>query len=203
MNIFKGFVNKGMYILLAVFLLLISIGLLAMYRLYSINSNKKMAAPSTGSGTSTSYPYFVPGKTVVVRSIRVGPAGGTLTVDNTGTPADGVVVVVHKGALSQEVTLSLGYNDGKLENLQEGKASGKTLVLSTVPQVDFAVATDGNAVQITVPYTASPKPKVIAPYAIDEKNRLQPLQLEAIDEATSHARFATFHPVMFTWVYVY
>ncbi len=163
-------------------------------------SNKKMAVSNTGS---MARPYFVPGKTILVRSIQVGPAGGIVTVDNTGTPADGVVVEIHKGALSQEVTLSLGYNDGKLENLQEGKASGKTLVLSTVPQINFAVATGGNAVQITIPYTSSSGLKVIAPYAIDEKNRLQPLQLEAMDEATHHARFATFHPVMFTWIYVY
>jgi len=170
---------------------------------YASIHKQKAVTPVSDNIATPSAPYFVPGKTVVVRSIQVGPDGGTLTVNNTGTPADGVVVTVHKGTLSQEVTLSLGYNDGKIENLQAGKASGTTLVLSTNPKVDFSVAMDGSAVQITVPYDSSTKPLAISPYAIDENNKLQPLQLEAIDKATSRARFATFRSVMFTWIYVY
>jgi hypothetical protein len=197
----KGFIGKTRYIpYLVVVLILILVGLMSLFKHLSVN---KTVTPNSDNMATSSAPYFVPGKTIVVRSIQVGPDGGALKIDNTGTPADGVVIEVHKGALSQEVTLSLGYNDGKLENLQEGKASGTTLVLSTTPKVDFSVAMDGSAVQITVPYDSSTKPLAISPYAIDEKNRLQPLQLEAIDKVTSHARFATFHPVMFTWVYVY
>lgn len=189
---------KIKYVLYALIVILILIGLMSILKQSSTNYK---TVSNTNSQVNTSYPYFVPGTTKIVQSIRVGKNGGILKVENTGTPADGTVIEVHKGALSQEVTLSLGYNDGKLENLRSGKASGTTLVLSTTPGVEFDVAEDSNAVQITVPYDSNIS-MIIAPYAIDEKNRLQPLKLEALDQVTSHARFATFHPVMFTWVYV-
>ena len=178
-------------------LLLISIlaAITRLSRAYFVSSPKH----ATLEGNSMSNPsaaYFQPGHTTIVKSIKVGEQGGVLKVTDTGTPADGTVIDIPKGALSKDVTLSFGYNDGKVENISEGKSSDIILVLSTEPSISFQ-----QPVKVTVQYSSSIKPIVIVGYSSDDKGRLHLIDMGSWDKKHNQVTFMTFQPIMFTWIY--
>lgn len=141
--------------------------------------------------------YFEHGQTIVVKSFKVNDSGGLLEIGNLGTPIDGMVIEIPKGALDREVTLSVGYNDGML-NLRAGKSSGIVVVLSADSLSSFQ-----KHITIKVRFNPSINPKTIVGYEIDKQGRLHSIDIGSIEKEIGVVSFFTFKPLMFTWVYIF
>lgn len=174
------------------------------------NSKNNVEPVAVDNSSKLPYLYYIPGNTTIVKSAQIGTEGGTIKVENTGTPADGVMVNIHAGALSTPTVLSIGYNDGELAGPgaredSTSKPSGIILELSASqnPDTTFNTSFDNYMVQITVPYEGSGDFASIAPYAVaEEDNSLRPLQLENIDKSSATFRVGTLRPIIFTWFYI-
>lgn len=136
------------------------------------------------------------GQDLIVHSFKVGANGGNYTVENSGTPIDGITIQFPPGAVEKEITISIGYNDGKLE-LPAGKGSGVYFFFKMEPGLKLQ-----EPVKIFIPFDKSVKALTITGYAIDKKGRLHLVDTGGTDEAAGTVSFFTFKPIILTWVYI-
>jgi hypothetical protein len=136
---------------------------------------------------------YEPGIVHQVTTQAIGVLGKTITVKNTGTPLDGIQVVFPANALSSNVHVTLGFDDGHLSP-KSGTFPGVVLSLESDPVVEFA-----QPVQIVVPFIGD-NTVVPEPYYITPTGQLRPAQLVTIDRATNTFVFNTFHASLFTWI---
>jgi len=141
--------------------------------------------------------HYEHGHTIYVKSLKVSVSGGLIEINNTGTPVDGTVIEIPKGALEKEVNFSVGYDDGIL-NLRSGKESGTVIVLSTTPEISFQ-----KPVTIKIRFNPSISPRTIVGYDIDKRGSLHSLDIGSINIDRGVVSFYTYKPLMFTWVYIY
>jgi len=156
--------------------------------------------------------HFERGKTTIVKSFKVNESGGILEIGNLGTPVDGTVIEIPKGALDREITLSVGYNDGTL-NLIAGKASNVVGVLSfdipSSPQKPIELPFFQEPITIKIRFDPSifrTNPGTVVVYAIDEQGHLHGLNIKSINKEIGIVSFFTWPPLptlMFTWVYAF
>lgn len=140
--------------------------------------------------------YYEFGHTSIVKTFQVGKTGGVINVSGTKTPADGVMVDFPAGILEKETTLSIGYNDGKIENVQIGKFSDHAIVLLTEGSLGF----ENGGVRITVPYDPSMKPDAINGYSINDQGLIRPIDVISWDKENHRVTFLTFEaPLMIIW----
>jgi hypothetical protein len=132
---------------------------------------------------------------VVCARATMGPDGGTLSVEGTCTPADGLKAVVPPGALEEEDEISLGYSSGSVK-IRAGTGSGIVLFLGAKRAHEFE-----EPVTLEVPLDASLFSDLAIPYQIDEDGRLHVMDIKQIDQEHLRLRINTFKPCMFTWVY--
>ncbi|PIU98308.1 hypothetical protein COS61_02060 [Candidatus Wolfebacteria bacterium CG03_land_8_20_14_0_80_40_12] len=143
--------------------------------------------------------YFEYGKTILVKSFKVGPVGGLFEIKNTDTPIDGMTIEIPKGALDKEINFSAGYNDGVLKNVR-GEWSEITGVLYSEQLVDLM--SKPMLIRISMKYSGDPK--AVVPYAIDEKGKIHSLTTLSMDKESRTFSYATFYiPLTFTWTNVY
>jgi len=95
------------------------------------NNNRNDSA----NETIPAAPTFQNGSTTIVVQDTINNAGGSIEVGDEGSPIDGIKVEFPLYALSEDVEVSLGYNDGTL-NPNYGTFSGKTIVLN-VPDANI------------------------------------------------------------------
>ncbi len=129
---------------------------------------------TNGSETVINSPIqFRTGNDNIVDTQKVGSAGDEIIIENTNTPIDGVKITFPAGALSEEVDVSVGYNDGTLTP-NSGTFSGTVLILE-VPEINEF----DQPVTITVPFTDDGTTPV--PYYIDDNGKLHPTQIVSIN----------------------
>jgi hypothetical protein len=137
---------------------------------------------------------FMNGRTSVVTTVQVGQQGGTVEVHAVGTPVDGITIQIPEGSLAAPISLSVGYNDGKLSP-SSGVPSNIVVVLTADRTVTF-----GKYITADVSFTPNKKYKAIIGYSIGPKG-LRPLDVINVDMARGKASFVMFTLTMFTWVY--
>jgi hypothetical protein len=147
-------------------------------------------------GAASKPPRFISGTESTVVSSQVGPKGAVLEAGKTGTPIDGISIEIPAGALTKEVTISLGYNTGKLV-LPHGESSGIFFRISAGSLKEFNEP-------VTIHLSYDPlrhKGRVLVGYAIDEKGQLASVDSGTKDSKAGRADFITMVPLLFTWVY--
>ncbi len=128
-----------------------------------------------------------------VVSAVVGADGGTVSVPAGESPIGGASVTFPAGALSESVTVTLGYDRGSLAP-SKGTYAGFALTLNT-----GAVEQFDQPVSITVPFTDPSK--VPVPYYVTAAGALELAQLVSIDTTAKTFTFQTFHASWYTWIY--
>lgn len=141
---------------------------------------------SSGGGTK-----YKAGENVIVNSKIIGADGGTIQAANSGTPIDGVIVKFPAGALSKDINVFLGYNEGELES-EDGTQNGFVLVLDTGEVTQFE-----EPISITVPFKDTSTTPV--PYYVDSLGKVHPVQLVSIDREDGTFTFETFHASSYRW----
>jgi uncharacterized protein YfaP (DUF2135 family) len=136
---------------------------------------------------------FKSGTAAELGSTILGTAGGTLTIPAGSTPISGVKVQVPAGALSENTTFAVSYNDGSITP-RAGQYSGGVMVLDTGDTHDFA-----EAITVTVPWNDTSK--IPCPYYVDSSGLLHPAQLLSLDAANHTFSFQTFHASWYTWIW--
>lgn len=142
-----------------------------------------------------SAPPFDPDDVVIVTSKVLDSEGGSISVVQTETPIDRVVVDFPPDALDCKDTVSLGYCLSEIK-IRAGTGSGVILVLRMEKSTSF-----NEAVSITVPYDPSLIPDLVIPYEVDKNGRLHVMDFGQIDKQNHLLSFYTFKPSMCTWVY--
>lgn len=125
----------------------------------------------------------------------IGSAGGSLSVEGTGTPADGLKALVPPGALLEEDEISLGYSNSSVK-IRAGTGAGKVLFLRTRRAHEFE-----QPVLLEVPLDKKLFTDLAIPYQVDEGGRLHVMDIKSIDQENLRLRINTFKPCTFTWVY--
>ena len=151
------------------------------------------ALPVTVTVTEPPTATFFPGTDTIVTSKSIDAYGGVITIQNTGTPIDGVTVSVPAGALNKTTTFSVGYNTGAL-SLVSGTPSGVILILD-----GGGVTTFANPITITAPFNGD-NTVIPVPYYIDASGKLHLAQLVNVDRTAKTISFQTFHASWYTWV---
>jgi uncharacterized protein YfaP (DUF2135 family) len=136
---------------------------------------------------------FTPGAETPLVQQLIGVSGGTIVLENTGTPLDGITVSIPPGALDTAETFTVGYNSGNL-NPVDGRASGIVLTINAGGSVEF-----NHPVRITVPFHGDPD-EVPVPYYIDPDGRLHAAQIVRLDRDNNLFVFQTFHASWFSWL---
>jgi len=131
----------------------------------------------------------------VVASAIVDSTGGTVSVEGTGTPADGLKVQIPLDALAQEDTISVGYCESSVL-IRAGTGCGIILFLRAEHTSSFA-----QPVVIEVPVDKELFTDLAIPYQVDEEGRLHVMDIAGIDAENLRLSFYTFKPCAFTWVY--
>lgn len=137
---------------------------------------------------------FIPGTNTNITSRTIGASGGIIQIANSGTPLDGITVEFPAGAISDNVSVSLGYNNGTLIP-NSGTFSGKVISLSVPGVYEF-----DQPVTITAPLVADSNVTPV-PYYVDPKGNLRPVQLVEVDIQAGTFKFQTFHSSWFTWIF--
>ncbi len=73
---------------------------------------------------------FECGITKIIKQFNVDSKGGIFTISETDTPINNVSIEIPYEALENEITISVGYNDGKLIP-RTGKSSDIILVIES------------------------------------------------------------------------
>jgi len=132
-----------------------------------------------------------------VAKYDISENGATLTIANTGTPIDGINIIVPPGAISKDGEILLGYETGKFLPTIHGIPSRIVLVIETPEITSYE-----NPIEVIVPLATMEKDWIgVAGYKIDIEGRLEPLTTTSLDRNTNTATFATFAPLKMTWVY--
>jgi hypothetical protein len=156
-----------------------------------------MTATGDLMATTLQPAHYKQGKTVFVTSVKVDGKGGVIEIRNTGTPIDNTTIDIPQGTFEQEVTLSVGYDNGTLQ-LRSGRGSGIVMILTITPEHTLQ-----KPLTVTVVFDPVLKPETIVGYQIDNKGFLHALDIKSIDKVKGAVSFCTFQALMFTWVYVY
>ncbi|MBN4068587.1 hypothetical protein JYU06_03580 [Desulfotalea psychrophila] len=123
--------------------------------------------------------------------------GETVTVANTGTPIDGINIIVPPGAISKDGEIFLGYETGKFLPTIHGIPSRIVLVIETPGITNYE-----NPIEVIVPLATMEKDWIgVAGYKIDKEGQLEPLTTISLDKVSNRATFVTFAPLKMTWVY--
>ena len=117
---------------------------------------------------------FRTGTNHIVNTASIDAYGGTIEAGNTGSPVDGVKVVFPPGALPSALNVSIGYNDGGLE---QGTNNFSTADVATAQKLLYinvpVVYQFDQPVQVTVPF-ADDGNNVPAPYYVDNNGNSTP-----------------------------
>jgi hypothetical protein len=127
----------------------------------------------------------------------ISDKGKTFTVSNTGTPIDGISVIVPPGAITKNCELILGYESGKFLSTIHGTPSGVVLNVETPGITRYE-----HPIEVVVPLTAMGKELVgVAGYGIDIEGHLEPLTTMSLEKKNNTATFITSTPLKMTWIY--
>ena len=140
--------------------------------------------------------HFQHGTTTIVKSFNINSEGGSLEIKDTDTPIDGTTIYIPAEATDKEVTISIGFNDGKL-NLRSGRGSDITLVLKSEKPITFK-----KHITITLRYDTSVNPKWIIGYEIDGQGRLHTVDTGEMNRENGTVSFYSFKPLFLTWAYI-
>ena len=157
---------------------------------FSGSSDESGMSCNNHSGTS-----IKSGKKVMVISSSIGTQGGTITINEEGSPIDGVIVEIPPDALDNEDVISLGYTDRKV-SVRRGTPSDIALVLQARKTSSFK-----KPVSIKVPYNPMLNPDLVVPYEVDESGKLHVMDIGYIDKENHTLKFYTFKPCTCIWVY--
>jgi hypothetical protein len=140
--------------------------------------------------------HFDHGAARILRTANIGTAGGTLEVLDARVSPDRVVITIPPGAVTKDVTFTVGFDDGKLIGAT-GVPSAEAVFISAESVQSFAVP-----VELRVDYRRSTAPKTIVGYAVDTGGQLRPIDLLFLDRQRATVTFATFRPLTFIWLYI-
>lgn len=135
------------------------------------------------SGHAASY---VSGVETILVTHTIGPSGGVVTVPDT-SPVGPITVTIPAGALSKEANISIGYNEGRVENLASGSSAGPAIVLHSDGETEFE-----QPVTITV-FEPDPDNNPIVLMHAGDDGRLQLVTLTDYDSDSKTATFSTWH----------
>lgn len=138
---------------------------------------------------------FVAGLVQPGADAAIGQAGGTLD-GPSGSPLEGVKVVVPAGAIPNGTQVTLDYNDGSVTPAA-GVWEGPIIEL----EVDQPNAEFDEPIYITLPYSESAD-FIPVPYYIDDQGRFEGCDLKSIDAVNGTYTFTTWHASKFTTIKV-
>ncbi len=128
---------------------------------------------------------------------EISENGSTITVANTGTPIDGINIIVTPGSIAKDCEILLGYETGKFFPTIHGIPSRIVLIIETPGITSYE-----NPIEVVVPLVTMEKDWIgVAGYKIDKEGQLEPLTTTSLDKDNKTATFATFAPLKMTWVY--
>ena len=141
---------------------------------------------------------FEYGITKIIKQFNVDSKGGTFKISEADTPINNVSIEIPYEALEKEITISIGYNDGKLIP-RTGKSSGVILVIES----DKKTVKFKKHITITLSYDTSVNPKWIIGYQIDNNGKLHAVDTGKMDREFGTISFYSFKTLMMTWVYIF
>ena len=154
-----------------------------------------LGAGMTGKPKTAQFQY---GITKIIKQFNVDSKGGTFKISETDTPINNISIEIPPEALEKEITISIGYNDGKLIP-RTGKSSGVIIVIES----DKKTALFRKHITITIPYDISINPKCIIAYQIDKNGKLHTVDTGKMDSEFGTVSFYSFKTLMMTWVYIF
>jgi hypothetical protein len=132
---------------------------------------------------------------VTAVSSIVDERGGEITVTDSASPIKDARVVFPPSAVSSAQTVSLGYCACPVK-VRAGSVSSVALTLDVTGTRHFPVS-----VLIEISYDLRQSSEVVIPYRVDEKQRLQLVQIRRFDKSNHRLVFETAVPGTFVWVY--
>jgi len=145
--------------------------------------------------------------TYEVRNAMIGPQGGTLKIEQTGTPLDGFKIEVPPGAFERETRLGVGYRINAITP-KSGTPSKVSVIIQTkqasTQENAFWVGVDSYSPSIIVHIHCDPEKWagfLPVPYRIEADGKLSPVDLLNWNKETGDAAIAIAMPMELTWIY--
>lgn len=164
---------------------------------FSFRQNRKYAFDSSSLSWEIQFtdspPKYTKGTDHEVVTKNIGVDGGRIEVSGTGTVLDGVSIEFPPGALRQEISLKVGYNDGSL-SIDGGGFSGVVIDLN-VPEDSTHFY---QPVVLTVPLHSGDDYPI--PVYIDNDGNLYPMKIIEVNRSAGTFSFITYHASWFSWI---
>nr|WP_320012702.1 hypothetical protein [uncultured Desulfobulbus sp.] len=128
---------------------------------------------------------------------KITDNGCIITITNTGTPIDGIKIIIPSGINDKDSEILLGYETGRFLPTIHGTPSQIVLFIETP-----GIKSYENPIEVIVPLVTMEKDWIgVAGYKIDNEGYFEPLTTISFDKEDITSAFVTFVPLKMTWIY--
>ncbi len=156
----------------------------------SSGSNRDVLGENGTRVDSVSFSY---GESLPLLTESIGPSGGVIRIENSGTPLDGVEISVPSGVLQPSTLITVGTNSGKFDLASDPLAN-------VVLEIEISDGQDhfDKPLLITIPYDHNYEAPI--PFYITDDGKARVAQRIDSDQINGVIKFHTYHASAWSWL---